>query len=106
MGVVTTNSLEDLEPVPLSRAIGHVATAQALLVDVLRGRSVTKAEVTAIRQAFVFVRKVFDALDERSGWNAVPNVEAIIAAGDAMAVTAEPPDRAEWRRVTDPWRPA
>ena len=99
-------ALDDLEPATLARTLGYLVCAQALVVDVLRGKPVSKADAAAVRQAFIFVRKTLDALDDQAGWNAVPNVRQILAAGDALAATAGV-DAAvlnAWKAATDPWR--
>jgi hypothetical protein len=99
-------ALADLDPASLAKTLGFMAAAQNLIVDVLRGKSVTKDEVTAMRQAFIFVRKTLDALDDQSTWSAVPNVRVIVAAGDALATTpgADVAVITAWRAATDPWR--
>jgi hypothetical protein len=99
-------ALDDLEPATLAKTLGYLAGAQALMVDVLRGKPVSKADAAAVRQAFIFVRKTLDALDEQSNWNAVPNVRLIIAAGDALAGTpsADVSSLNAWKAATDPWR--
>ena len=99
-------ALEDLDPSALARTLGYLAAAQALIVDVLRGKSVTRTDAVAVRQAFVFVRKTLDALDDEAGWNAVPNARLIIEAGDALAATsgADAATVTAWRAATDPWR--
>ncbi len=95
-----------LDQANLARTVGYLVAAENVITAALRGRSVTKEDAAAVRLAFVFVRKVLDALDERSAWNAVPNVAAIIAAGDALTI-AEGADAAlvaTWHAATDAWR--
>ena len=98
---------DDLSRDSLAKTLGFLAAAQALVVDVLRGKQVTKADAAAVRQAFVFVRKTLDALDDETpGWGAGPDVRAIVQAGDALAVApaADAAAVTAWRAATDPWR--
>ncbi len=62
-------ALEDLSPGSLERLLGSLDLSKALILDVLRGRSISEEEVNQVRKSIHSVRKTLNSLDEKKPWN-------------------------------------
>ncbi len=60
--------MSELTQPNLLKTLGFLELAGVLLLDVLRGRPVTKQEVRQVRRALLAVRVVVQELDETEPW--------------------------------------
>ena len=59
---------QDLTPNQLRRLLAELEVSKALVLDVIRGRSIRRADVAGLRQSITGLHRVLNALDEEKPW--------------------------------------
>jgi len=64
---------DPLAPENLRALLAFLVEAQALALDVVRGRPIERLDVAVLREVVVIIRKVLDALDSTQPWYLPPD---------------------------------